>query len=110
MTVHRRPAADATDPSLEPDELAFDLDFSDEHQEREIVAYRKDGIIFTFEAGSVTFGAGTQTSEAIYDPPMTADADPARRGATAEGHVASDLHRRRFGAARRGLDGRGHRA
>jgi hypothetical protein len=69
MTVHR--SNDPQSGELEKDELAFDLKFSDEHEEREIVAFRKKGISFTFEGGSVTFGPRTQTSDATYSPPMT---------------------------------------
>ncbi len=85
MTVHRRPASVSGDPELEDDELRFDLDFGAEHQEREIVAYRKDGIMFTFEARAIITGPGTQTSEAIYDPPITQIPIPLVDGATAEG-------------------------
>lgn len=68
-TVHRSQPADTSVPRLEPDEIIFDLYFSDDHEEREILAYRDGGIVFTYEAGSVSFGF-TQTSEATYDPPM----------------------------------------
>jgi hypothetical protein len=67
MTVHR--AQEAPQP-LKPDEVAFDLFFSTEHEEREIVAYRKDGILFTYESGKITFGPYPRTSEADYTPPM----------------------------------------
>jgi hypothetical protein len=85
MTVHRRSSQDTTDPKLASDELAFDLDFSTEHQERAIVAYRADGIMFTFEARSVTTGAGTQASETTYSPPITQFPIPLVDDATAEG-------------------------
>jgi hypothetical protein len=85
MTVHRRSPGDSTDPKLEPDELAFDLDFSPEHQEREIVAYRADGISFTFEARTVTIGTGTQTSETTYEPPVTQIPIPLVDDASAKG-------------------------
>lgn len=49
--------------------FVFDLTYSSEHEERQIVSYAADGVALTFEAGSVTFGV-TQTSEANYDPPM----------------------------------------
>lgn len=68
-TVHRTQPTDASVPQLEPDEIIFDLFFSNNHEEREILAYREGGIVFTYEAGSVSFGF-TQTSEATYDPPM----------------------------------------
>ena len=85
MTVHRRAPGDSTDPPLDPDELAFDLDFSPEHQERETVAYRAEGIMFTFEARTVTIGPGTQTSETTYDPPITQIPIPLVDDAKAEG-------------------------
>ena len=69
MTVHRTQPNQPNVPKLRDDEVIFDLYFSDDHEEREIVAYRDTGIVFTYEAGSVTFGF-TQTSEATYDPPM----------------------------------------
>lgn len=68
-TVHRTQPTESSVPKLEPDEIIFDLYFSDDHEEREILAYRDGGIVFTYEAGSVSFGF-TQTSEATYDPPM----------------------------------------
>lgn len=85
MTVHRREPGDSTDPALEPDELAFDLDFSPEHQEREIVAYRVEGIMFTFEARQVTIGPGTQESAVVYRPAVTQIPIPLVDGAEAEG-------------------------
>jgi hypothetical protein len=69
MTVHRPTLRGSSAPDLEDDEVVFDLVFSGDHEEREIVAYRTNGISFTYEAGSVTFGI-TQTSEASYKPPM----------------------------------------
>lgn len=66
MTVHRPGGAE-----LEDNEIVFDLFFSDDHQEREIVQYTTAGVSFTFEAGEITFGAfPPQTSEASYRPPM----------------------------------------
>ena len=92
MTVHRRPAGASSDPDLEADELAFDLDFSPEHQEREIVAYRTEGIMFTFEGRSVTIGpgaetseTGAETSETTYEPAVTQIPIPLLDDATAKG-------------------------
>ena len=85
MTVHRRSATETTDPALERDELAFDMDFSPEHQERAIVAYRRDGIMFTFEAQTLTFGPSTHSSAAVYDPPITQIPIPLVEGAEREG-------------------------
>lgn len=78
-TVHRTQPTDANVPSLEPDEIIFDLYFSDDHEEREILAYRDEGIVFTYEAGSVSFGF-TQTSEATYEPPMPQIPAPLQMG------------------------------
>jgi hypothetical protein len=63
MVVH-------TSPDLKPDQLVYDLTYSDKHAEREIVGFRSDGIYFDFEGGSVTFGPRTETSQADYDPPI----------------------------------------
>lgn len=72
-------------PGLAPEELVFDITYSDEHAERQIVAYRGDGVSFTFEAGRVTFGPGSQTSEADYDPPMLQIPWPLEPGITRSG-------------------------
>ena len=48
----------------------LDLRFSENHEEREILNFGADGVAFTYEAGSITFGPSTQTSEGTYDPPM----------------------------------------
>lgn len=55
---------------LAADQLVFDLRYSEEHEEREIVGFRDDGIYFDFEGGSVTFGPRTETNEGDYEPPM----------------------------------------
>jgi hypothetical protein len=55
---------------VEPDQLVFDITYSDKHAEREIVGFRNDGIYFDFEGGSVTFGPRTETSQADYEPPI----------------------------------------
>lgn len=55
---------------LAADQLVFDLRYSDQHEEREIVGFRDDGIYFDFEGGSVTFGPRTETNEGDYEPPM----------------------------------------
>lgn len=71
MTVHRSPGDETGQVRLKDDELAFDLNFSQDHEEREIVAFRRSGIAFTYEAGSITFGPRTESSEATYSPAMT---------------------------------------
>lgn len=55
---------------LAPNQLVFDLSYSRDHEEREIVSYRDDGIYFDFEGGSVTFGPRTETNEGDYEPPL----------------------------------------
>jgi hypothetical protein len=55
---------------VKPDQLVFDLTYSDKHAEREIVGFRNDGVYFDFEGGSVTFGPRTETSQADYEPPI----------------------------------------
>ena len=55
---------------VDSDQLVFDITYSDNHVEREIVGFRNDGIYFDFEGGSITFGPRTETSEADYDPPI----------------------------------------
>jgi hypothetical protein len=57
-------------PGLAADQLVFDLRYSDQHEEREIVGFRDDGIYFDFEGGSVTFGPRTETNEGDYEPPL----------------------------------------
>jgi len=66
MTVSR-----PTDAQLKPDEFVFDLVFSQQHNEREIVEYQNSGVAFTYEAGNITFGPGfSQNDQATYQPPM----------------------------------------
>jgi hypothetical protein len=74
-----------TAPDLAPDQLVFDLRYSDEHEEREIVGFRGDGVYFDYEAGSVSFGPRTETSEADYDPPMLQVPRPQAAGASRSG-------------------------
>jgi hypothetical protein len=85
MTVHRTQQPDSTDPPLKSDELAFDLSFSEEHEEREIVAFRRSAIAFTFEAMSITIGARAQTSDVVYSPPMTQVPVPLEEDAAVKG-------------------------
>lgn len=66
-------------------ERVFDLRFSDDHEEREIVRYGDDGLAFVYEAGSITFGPGTQTSEGTYNPPMVQVPFPLAAGRTVSG-------------------------
>jgi hypothetical protein len=55
---------------LRADEVVLDQRFSDEHEERLILRLDGDDLTASFEGGSITFGPGTQTSQADYRPPM----------------------------------------
>ncbi len=68
MTIHRE--TDQQTLQLESDELIFDLELDSNHQEREVVAYRKDGIGFTFESAVVTIGNTTRNSGVTYSPAL----------------------------------------
>ncbi|MGH8990564.1 MAG: hypothetical protein ACRDZ7_03450 [Acidimicrobiia bacterium] len=70
---------------LAADQLVFDLRYSDEHEEREIVGFRGDGIYFDFEGGSVTFGPRTETNEGDYEPPLLQLPRPLQAGVTRSG-------------------------
>ena len=67
-------------PDIKPDQLVFDLTYSDKHAEREIVGFRNDGIYFDFEGGSITFGPRTETSQADYEPPILEIPSPLQAG------------------------------
>ena len=82
IVVHR-------DPALRDDELVFDLRLSGQHEEREVVRTTAAGLAFSFEAGSITFGPGTQTSQAGYDPVMVQIPYPLGPGAQASGSSAA---------------------
>lgn len=69
-----------TAPGLQPDQLVYDMTYSDKHAEREIVGFRNDGTYFDFEGGSVTFGPRTETSQADYDPPILEIPSPLQAG------------------------------
>jgi hypothetical protein len=70
---------------IEPDQLVFDLTYSDKHAERQIVGFRSDGIYFDFEGGSVTFGPRTETSQADYEPPILQIPFPLQPGLSRSG-------------------------
>ena len=72
-------------PDIKPDQLVFDLTYSDKHAEREIVGFRNDGIYFDFEGGSVTFGPRTETSQADYQPPILEIPSPLQAGLSRTG-------------------------
>ncbi len=82
VVVHR-------DAGIRADELVHDLRLSDQHEEREIVRYTPAGIAFSFEGGSITFGPGTQTSQATYDPLMVQIPFPLQVGAKATASSAA---------------------
>ncbi|HET6873243.1 MAG TPA: hypothetical protein VFH70_00595 [Acidimicrobiales bacterium] len=74
---------------LAPEEEVLDIHLSDQHNEREILAYRPGSIDLDFEAGSITFGPMTQTSQGDYSPPMGQVPWPARAGASLGGVSAA---------------------
>lgn len=81
MTVNR-----PKDATLKSDEFVFDLVFSSQHQEREIVQYKTSGVEFTYEAGNITFGPGfSQNDQANYTPPMLQIPVPLKAGDTVTG-------------------------
>jgi hypothetical protein len=100
MSIDDAPPDDGSVASLEGNELVFDLFFSEDHTEREVVAYRDDGVAFTYESSSVMFGPGvTQSSDATYDPAMLQVPARLAKGATFEGTstaTASDGSQRRI--------------
>ena len=71
--------------TVQPDQLVFDLTYSEHHAEREIVGFRNDGIYFDFEGGSVTFGPRTETSQADYEPPILQIPLPLQAGLSRSG-------------------------
>ena len=68
MTVHRDEEDMGT--VLEKDELVFDLEFSPEHREREIVSYDAKGMTISYEDIDLVFNSLVQTSEATFDPAL----------------------------------------
>ena len=72
-------------PGLKPDQLVYDLTYSDKHAEREIVGFRNDGVYLDFEGGSVTFGPRTETSQADYEPPIAEIPWPLKAGESRTG-------------------------
>jgi hypothetical protein len=67
---------------LAADQVVLDLRYSNQHEEREIVNFKDDGVYLDFEGGSVTFGPRTETSEADYEPPMIQIPKPLAAGLT----------------------------
>lgn len=62
--------------------FTVDLAYSDDHVERAVVRYGRQGLHVTFEGGRVVFfgGAVTETSQAEYHPPVLRTPYPARVG------------------------------
>ncbi len=83
MTVHRQ--TDQQTLELEPDELIFDLELSTNHKEREVVSYRKNGIVFTFESSDVNIGNMNRSRAAKYSPPLLQVPIPLEDGDTRSG-------------------------
>jgi hypothetical protein len=75
------------------DETVLDLHFSDDHEERLVLAVEGSGLVARYEGGSITFGPGTQTSQADYRPPMLlvpTDSGQRPRGSVTKG--SSEAH------------------
>jgi hypothetical protein len=86
MSVHRTTPDDGSVVALGSNELIFDLSFSEDHVEREVVRYGADGVAFTYESSSVMFGPGvTQETEGTYDPAMLQIPARLEKGAKVEG-------------------------
>ena len=62
----------------------FDITYSEQHEERQIVRIDDEGLAFVFEAGSVSFFI-TQDSETDYAPPIAQVPFPLRAGVTRYG-------------------------
>lgn len=77
---------------LQPYEVDVDLHFSDQHNERDILGYRSNGVNLDYEAGSISFGPMTQTSEDDYDPPITLIPQPSAVGTTRTGSSTAELN------------------
>jgi len=71
------------DPSIAANEVVLDLHFSDQHNEREVLGYVDESVALDYEAGSITFGPMTQTSEADYAPPIPQVVSQLRSGTSA---------------------------
>jgi len=85
MTVRRPDESDASIGPLEDNELVFDLYFSEEHEERQVVAYKRNGIFFAYESDSITFGPSSRAGEATYDPQIVQIPAPLKEGGAREG-------------------------
>ena len=70
---------------LTADQVVLDYTFSSQHEEREIVTYRPDGVSLANEGGSITFGLITEASEVSFDPPMGQVPAPLVTGAARSG-------------------------
>jgi hypothetical protein len=80
MTLVVHPSADLPESST-----VADYTFSQDHQERQVLSRTDNGLTFSFEGGSVTFGPGTQTSQSDYVPPMVQTPGALAAGTTAHG-------------------------
>lgn len=67
MSVSDDQPADPGVPPLADDELVYDLEFSRDHEELAVVAYRREGIVLTYEASEISFGF-TQDDEYRFEP------------------------------------------
>ena len=91
LVAHRRGGVGA-------DQVVLDQEFSAQHEEREIARYGEDGIVLTDEAGSLSFGLVTQTSDVSYEPPMGQIPFPLAAGTSRSG--TSTARERSGGVAR----------
>lgn len=70
MTMIVDRSSDTATPPLAADEVRFDLVFSQERSERAIVAYRPDGVSFTYESLDANFGPVERSTRVTYAPAM----------------------------------------
>lgn len=69
MTVHR-PQGDPDIGDLGDGDVVFDLSFSADHTEREVVKYGRESLAFSYEKIASTVGFNTHESEVTYSPAM----------------------------------------
>ncbi|HZN12810.1 MAG TPA: hypothetical protein VFB78_00960 [Acidimicrobiales bacterium] len=67
------------------DEIVLDLVLSDRHREREVLAYKRDGVALRYADLDVAFSLGTRASSATYRPLVARAVAPFASGATRSG-------------------------
>jgi hypothetical protein len=70
---------------LRAEQLVFDIRYSEDHWERQVIGYRADGVYCDYEAGSIRFGPVRGTSEVDFDPPIPHVPVPAAAGGVRSG-------------------------